>query len=111
MNTEKKSNMSTEDPHLATSVKPPDSMKRYMGRTMLVRLSGNRRVQGVLRGFDGHMNLVLHDAVELKNAQQPTNATEGANHQGEEASSQIGRSLGVCFVRGNMVVNLEQLQA
>lgn len=37
---------------------------RYMDKRLLLQLNGNRRVTGVLRGYDPFMNIVLDDAVE-----------------------------------------------
>ena len=42
----------------------PD-LKRYMDKTLNLKLNGNRTVQGVLRGFDQFMNITLEDTVEL----------------------------------------------
>ncbi len=38
-----------------------------------VKLNGNRRVTGVLRGFDQFMNLVLEDCVEEASEQERNN--------------------------------------
>jgi small nuclear ribonucleoprotein (snRNP)-like protein len=41
--------------------------------TLAVKLNGNRRVTGVLRGFDQFMNLVLEDCVEEASEQERNN--------------------------------------
>ncbi len=41
----------------------PD-LKRYMDKRLSIKLNGNRRVTGVLRGFDQFMNVVLDDTNE-----------------------------------------------
>lgn len=41
-----------------------DPTCRYMDKRLLLQLNGNRRVTGVLRGYDPFMNIVLDDAVE-----------------------------------------------
>ena len=41
----------------------PD-LKRYMDRRLSIKLNGNRRVTGVLRGFDQFMNIVLDETNE-----------------------------------------------
>lgn len=69
----------------------PD-LKRYMEKRVLVRLTGGRRVTGVLTGFDQFMNLVLNDGAE-------------------EIADGTGAALGQMVIRGDMVINLEQLQA
>lgn len=39
----------------------------------LVKLNGNRQVQGILRGFDPFMNLVLDEAMELASTGEHNN--------------------------------------
>lgn len=39
---------------------------RYMEKRLLLQLNANRRITGVLRGYDPFMNLVLDEAVEEK---------------------------------------------
>lgn len=68
---------------------------RYMDKRLLLQLNGNRRVTGVLRGYDPFMNIVLDDAVE------EVSATE-KNHIGMVVSisrSSIDRLL---FLHGIM---------
>ena len=43
---------------------PPRSVGRYMDKKLSIKLNGNRHVNGVLRGFDQFMNLVIDEAVE-----------------------------------------------
>ncbi|KAI5290485.1 hypothetical protein KEM54_001410 [Ascosphaera aggregata] len=79
-------------------------LKKYMEKRLFVQLNGNRKVIGVLRGYDFvrmakcltivqqvFMNLVLDEAVEEKN-------------NGEKAR------LGMVTIRGNSVVMLEALE-
>ncbi len=42
----------------------PD-LKKYMDKHLDIKLNGNRRVIGVLRGFDQFMNLVLEECDEV----------------------------------------------
>lgn len=56
---------------------------------ILVKLNGSRQVNGILRGFDPFMNLVIDEAVEIKRNQQIP--------------------IGMVVVRGNAVVLLEAL--
>lgn len=35
-----------------------------MDKTLSIKLNGNRRVRGVLRGFDQFMNITLEDSIE-----------------------------------------------
>ena len=41
----------------------PD-LKRYMDKRLSLKLNGNRKVSGVLRGFDQFMNVTLDETVE-----------------------------------------------
>lgn len=41
----------------------PD-LKRYMDKRLSLKLNGNRKVTGVLRGFDQFMNVTLDETVE-----------------------------------------------
>ncbi|DAA77616.1 small nuclear ribonucleoprotein G [Trichophyton mentagrophytes] len=66
-------------------------LKKYMEKRLFVQLNGNRKVIGVLRGYDVFMNIVLDDAVEEKNG-------------GEKVP------LGMVVIRGNSVVMLEALE-
>ncbi|KAK2875026.1 Serine/threonine-protein kinase smg1 [Arthroderma sp. PD_2] len=66
-------------------------LKKYMEKRLFVQLNGNRKVLGVLRGYDVFMNIVLDEAVEEKNG-------------GEKVP------LGMVVIRGNSVVMLEALE-
>ncbi|PGH03384.1 small nuclear ribonucleoprotein G [Blastomyces parvus] len=75
-------------------------LKKYMEKRLFVQLNGNRKVMGVLRGYDVcaspltpyvFMNIVLDDAVEEKNG-------------GEKVR------LGMVVIRGNSVIMLEALE-
>jgi len=59
-----------------------------MEKRLFVQLNGNRKVLGVLRGYDVFLNIVLDDAVEEK---------PGGERQ----------RLGMVVIRGNSVVMLE----
>ncbi|KAI5292440.1 Serine/threonine-protein kinase smg1, partial [Ascosphaera atra] len=63
-------------------------LKKYMEKRLYVQLNGNRKVIGVLRGYDVFMNLVLDEAVE------------------EKAGGEKAR-LGMVAIRGNSVIMLE----
>ncbi|ELR18179.1 small nuclear ribonucleoprotein G, putative [Acanthamoeba castellanii str. Neff] len=68
----------------------PD-LRRYMDKKLAIRLNANRRVSGILRGFDQFMNLVLEDTVE-------------------EVSSTEKNELGMVVIRGNSVILIEPLE-
>ena len=63
-----------------------------MDRRLCVALNGKRTVNGVLRGFDQFMNLVLDDANEV-----------GA----DEAQVALN---GMVVIRGNSIVSIEGLE-
>jgi small nuclear ribonucleoprotein (snRNP)-like protein len=43
---------------------------RYMDKRVFIQLNGDRKVTGVLRGFDPFMNLVLDEAIEETNPEK-----------------------------------------
>jgi len=62
-----------------------------MNESMTIKLNGNRRVTGVLRGYDQFMNLVIDNTVE-------------------EISPNERNEIGMVVIRGNSVVLLEPLE-
>jgi len=66
-------------------------LKKYMEKRLFVQLNGNRKVIGILRGYDVFLNIVLDEAVEEK---------PGGERQ----------RLGMVVIRGNSVVMLEALE-
>ncbi|HDJ26116.1 MAG TPA: RNA-binding protein [Candidatus Bathyarchaeota archaeon] len=46
-------------------------LEESLGRVVLVRLKGNRSLRGRLKGFDQHLNLVLEDAEDISNPEDP----------------------------------------
>ncbi|KAG0149761.1 hypothetical protein CROQUDRAFT_653330 [Cronartium quercuum f. sp. fusiforme G11] len=68
-------------------------LKKYMDKRLFLNLQGNRKISGVLRGFDIFLNLVLDEAVE-------------ENLEGAEK-----RKMGLVVIRGNSVSSIETLEA
>ncbi|XP_072177452.1 small nuclear ribonucleoprotein G-like [Diadema setosum] len=68
----------------------PPELKKFMDKRLSLKLNGNRRVTGVLRGFDPFMNLVIDEAVEDISATQKND-------------------IGMVVVRGNSIILLEAL--
>ena len=64
---------------------------------MDLRLNANRHVAGVLKGYDQFLNIVLDNAIEIKESKG------GAGGETEK------RELGTIVVRGNSVVMWENL--
>uniref|UniRef100_A0A3B4AE19 Small nuclear ribonucleoprotein G n=1 Tax=Periophthalmus magnuspinnatus TaxID=409849 RepID=A0A3B4AE19_9GOBI len=56
-----------------------------------VKLNGGRHVQGILRGFDPFMNLVVDDSVEMGPGGQQN-------------------SIGMVVIRGNSIIMVEALE-
>lgn len=71
--------------------KLPDLVK-YLDKRVVVRLLGNRKVSGALRGYDHFMNIVLDGAAEEH--------YDGTNSP-----------LGEAVVRGNTIINIELVAA
>ncbi|CAM9719722.1 unnamed protein product [Heterosigma akashiwo] len=69
-------------------VKGGPDLKRYMDKTLAIRLNANRKVQGVLRGFDQFMNIVLDETVDL-------------------SPSADNQKVGMVVIRGNSIVQFE----
>ncbi|KAI9350794.1 hypothetical protein BDR26DRAFT_833043 [Obelidium mucronatum] len=66
-------------------------LKKYMDKRLFLELNGNRKVSGVLRGFDPFMNIVLEDATE-------------------EVSATDRQDIGMIVIRGNSIVVMEALE-
>lgn len=67
-------------------------LKKFMDKRLYLQLNGNRKVTGVLRGYDPFMNIVLDETVE--------ETKEGQRND-----------IGQVFIRGNSIVYLEALEA
>ncbi|KAM9506516.1 small nuclear ribonucleoprotein G isoform 2-T2 [Salvelinus alpinus] len=65
--------------------------KRFMDKKLSLKLNGGRQVQGVLRGFDPFMNLVMDDCLEM-------------------APGGIQNTIGMVVIRGNSIIMLEALE-
>lgn len=70
---------------------PTNPHVQYMEKRLFIQLNGNRKVLGILRGYDVFLNIVLDEAVE------------------EKANGERQR-LGMVVIRGNSVVMLEALE-
>ena len=63
----------------------PD-LKKYMEKNVAVKINGNRKIKGTLRGYDQFMNLVLDNASEY---------------------AENAKNIGMIVIRGNSVVQVE----
>lgn len=73
----------------------PD-LSTYSDKKVMIRLQCGRRVSGVLKGYDVHMNVTLHESFE---------------EVGKPDESTATTPLGIVFIRGSMIVNIEQKTA
>lgn len=64
---------------------------RYMDKKLSLKLNGGRCVQGILRGFDPFMNVVVDEALEL--------AKDGKKNE-----------IGMVVIRGNSIIMVEALE-
>eukprot|EP00515_Schizochytrium_aggregatum_P000849 CAMPEP_0202037902 /NCGR_PEP_ID=MMETSP0962-20130828/2451_1 /ASSEMBLY_ACC=CAM_ASM_000488 /TAXON_ID=4773 /ORGANISM="Schizochytrium aggregatum, Strain ATCC28209" /LENGTH=79 /DNA_ID=CAMNT_0048602031 /DNA_START=17 /DNA_END=256 /DNA_ORIENTATION=- len=75
---------------MAGGINTGPDLKRYMEKRLNVRLNANRRLRGVLRGYDEFMNLVLDKTEEV-------------------VSEDEVNELGMVVIRGSSVVEIESL--
>uniref|UniRef100_A0A8C6DUK7 Small nuclear ribonucleoprotein G n=1 Tax=Moschus moschiferus TaxID=68415 RepID=A0A8C6DUK7_MOSMO len=68
----------------------PSELKKFMDKKLSLKLNG-RHVQGILRGFDPFMNLVIDECVEMATSGQQNN-------------------IGMVVIRGNSIIMLEALE-
>lgn len=58
-------------------------LKRFVGKSVIVKFTGGREVTGVLKGYDPLANLVLDDCVEtLRSADDPYKLTDETRRLG-----------------------------
>lgn len=69
----------------------PPKLKKFMDKKLSLKLNGGRHVQGILRGFDPFMNLVIDECVEMATSGQQNN-------------------MGMVGIRGDCVTMLEALE-
>lgn len=75
---------------MSTRVNVPE-LKKYMEKRLKLELNCNRRVTGILRGYDPFMNIVLDETVEECNAEESVN-------------------MGLSMIRGNSIISIEALE-
>ena len=49
---------------MSAKAQPPE-LKKFMDKRVHLKVNGNRAVEGILRGFDPFMNLVLDDTIGM----------------------------------------------
>ena len=68
-------------------------LRKFMDLRVDLRLNADRRIAGIMKGYDQYMNIVLDEAIEIAN---PTGGNKGA----EEKQN---RNLGMIVIRGASV--------
>uniref|UniRef100_A0A2K6S0W0 Small nuclear ribonucleoprotein G n=1 Tax=Saimiri boliviensis boliviensis TaxID=39432 RepID=A0A2K6S0W0_SAIBB len=69
----------------------PPELKKFMDKKLSLKLNGGRHAQGILRGFDPFMNLVIDECMEMATSGQQNN-------------------IGMVVIRGNSIIMLEALE-
>lgn len=65
-------------------------LKRYLDKRIMVNIQGERRLQGVLRGYDLFLNLVIDESTELIKPEGASgNTWKEAGHCGTVVSAYI----------------------
>lgn len=57
--------------------RPLDILNNTLGKSVIIKLKGERIFRGTLEGYDIHMNLVLDNAEELKEGETETKTKFG----------------------------------
>ena len=76
-------------------------LRKFMDLRVDLRINADRRIAGIMKGYDQYMNIVLDEAIEI-----------AKNNQGAGATEQ-NRNLGMIVIRGASVQlweNLDKVQ-
>ncbi|XP_054268307.1 probable small nuclear ribonucleoprotein G isoform X2 [Macrosteles quadrilineatus] len=68
----------------------PPELKKFMDKKLSIKLNAGRHVEGILRGFDPFMNVVLDETIEIKKDNTQNN-------------------IGMVVIRGNSIVMVESM--
>ena len=74
-------------------------LRKFMDLRVDLRMNGDRRIAGIMKGYDQYMNIVLDEAIEIA---KPASTKEQSN-----------RNLGMIVIRGASVQlweNLDKVQ-
>ncbi|XP_021950808.1 probable small nuclear ribonucleoprotein G [Folsomia candida] len=69
----------------------PPELKKLMDKRLAMKLNGGRSVNGILRGFDPFMNLVLDETIE-------------------DCKDGNKKNIGMVVIRGNSIIMMEALE-
>ncbi|EFP81017.1 U4/U6-U5 snRNP complex subunit lsm3 [Puccinia graminis f. sp. tritici] len=78
---------------------PFDLIRLSLSERVLIKLRGDRVLNGTLHAYDGHMNMVLSDVIETITVVEPA-----ANPDDEPIIRTVKRNCEMLFVRGDGVV-------
>jgi len=73
-------------------------LRKFMDLRVDLRMNGNRRIAGIMKGYDQYMNIVLDEAIEIVKASS-----------GKDAPAESNRNLGMVVLRGASVQLWENL--
>ncbi|KAK1744261.1 U6 snRNA-associated Sm-like protein LSm3 [Skeletonema marinoi] len=79
---------------------PLDLIKLSIDERVYVKCRNERELRGKLHAYDQHLNMVLSEVEET------ITSTEEDEETGEEIVNKKTRSVGMLFVRGDIVVSL-----
>ena len=77
-------------------------LRKFMDLRVDLRMNGNRRIAGIMKGYDQYMNIVLDEAIEI--------SKDKGQGTGEKSQN---RSLGMIVIRGASVQfweNIDKVQ-
>ncbi len=70
----------------------PADLRKFMDLRVDLRMNGERRIAGIMKGYDQYMNIVLDEAIEIT---KPVNKTK--------ENPADNRNLGMIVIRGASV--------
>ena len=76
-------------------------LRKFMDLRVDLRINADRRIAGIMKGYDQYMNIVLDEAIEI------------AKHNQGASTTEQNRSLGMIVIRGASVQlweNLDKVQ-
>ena len=76
-------------------------LKNYVDRKIQINLNGNRKLIGILKGYDPFMNIVLENAFDI--------SKKISKEEHKEDKFQENQPLGTVMIRGNSIVFWECL--
>jgi small nuclear ribonucleoprotein G len=67
------------DPPKMSKAHPPE-LKKFMDKKLGLQINGGRQIQGILRGYDPFMNLVIDEGVEKKKTGEMQQVMSGGGY-------------------------------